>query len=217
MKKKSLASIEAQITKLKAEAEHIRKAEVGGVIARIREAITHYGLTAADLGFRGKGAGDVSAKSTAAGIAKYRDPETGRTWTGRGKPPTWIAGAADRSKFLIEEGSMPARRAKRGQSRAKRGGVAKYQDPASGKTWTGMGKPPAWIAGAADRSAFLIGASSEAPVAGEAQPEAAPVAASPAGQKPGSSAKKTVSRRVAKGKAAAKRKVVRSSKAASAA
>lgn len=31
---------------------------------------------------------------------KYRDPATGATWTGRGKPPLWIAGK-DRSTFQI--------------------------------------------------------------------------------------------------------------------
>ncbi|MBB4517329.1 H-NS histone family protein [Paraburkholderia fungorum] len=31
----------------------------------------------------------------------------------------------------------------------------KYKDPGSDKTWSGMGKPPAWIAGK-DRAAFLI-------------------------------------------------------------
>lgn len=31
---------------------------------------------------------------------KYRDPITGQTWSGRGKPPLWIAGK-DREQFLI--------------------------------------------------------------------------------------------------------------------
>jgi len=33
--------------------------------------------------------------------------------------------------------------------------MPKYKDPNSDKTWSGMGKPPAWIAGK-DREAFLI-------------------------------------------------------------
>ncbi|RQR65733.1 H-NS histone family protein [Burkholderia sp. Bp9125] len=43
---------------------------------------------------------------------KYRDPETGATWTGRGLPPAWIASAKDRNKFLIDApvtGTKPAR------------------------------------------------------------------------------------------------------------
>jgi len=36
------------------------------------------------------------------GVAKYRDPKSGKTWTGRGKPPAWIAGAKNRDAYLIE-------------------------------------------------------------------------------------------------------------------
>lgn len=32
--------------------------------------------------------------------AKYRDPDTGATWTGRGIAPKWIAGK-DRARYLI--------------------------------------------------------------------------------------------------------------------
>ncbi|MBD9530673.1 H-NS histone family protein [Comamonas sp. CMM01] len=32
--------------------------------------------------------------------AKYRNPETGDTWTGRGKEPVWIRGQ-DREAYLI--------------------------------------------------------------------------------------------------------------------
>lgn len=35
-------------------------------------------------------------------------------------------------------------------------GVPKYQDPKTSKSWTGVGKPPAWIAGKKNRDAFLI-------------------------------------------------------------
>jgi hypothetical protein len=33
--------------------------------------------------------------------AKYLDPKTGATWSGHGPAPAWLAGAKDRSKFLI--------------------------------------------------------------------------------------------------------------------
>ena len=33
--------------------------------------------------------------------AKYRDPKSGATWSGRGPTPVWLASAKDRSKFLI--------------------------------------------------------------------------------------------------------------------
>ncbi|QSN63495.1 MULTISPECIES: H-NS histone family protein [unclassified Caballeronia] len=34
---------------------------------------------------------------------KYRDPESGATWSGRGKAPAWLASAKDRTKFLIDK------------------------------------------------------------------------------------------------------------------
>ena len=37
--------------------------------------------------------------------AKYRDPMTGATWSGRGPAPKWLASAKDRTKFLIEQAS----------------------------------------------------------------------------------------------------------------
>jgi hypothetical protein len=37
--------------------------------------------------------------------AKYADPKSGATWSGRGPAPAWLAGAKDRTKFLIDGGS----------------------------------------------------------------------------------------------------------------
>ena len=151
---------------------------MAGVISRIKEAIKAYDLTAADLGLSG-GAATRASKSAAptapsgVGVAKYRDPASGKTWTGRGKPPLWIQGAKDRSAFLIGGASAPAGSADsasarkpgkgakaRGQAKAAapKFGVPKYRDAATGKTWTGRGKPPNWIAGAKDRDAYLIDA-----------------------------------------------------------
>lgn len=37
-------------------------------------------------------------------VAKYKNPSTGETWSGRGKAPAWIKGK-DRSQFLIITGN----------------------------------------------------------------------------------------------------------------
>ena len=45
------------------------------------------------------------------GVAKYRDPDTGKTWTGRGMPPAWIAVAIKEGRkddFLIDKAPAPA-------------------------------------------------------------------------------------------------------------
>lgn len=104
---------------------------------------------------------------------KYRDPETGATWSGRGRAPAWVANAKDRSKFSIAPGSKAdaavktTRRKAKGKpkstaaSRIRKGqpkGVqpAKYLNPETGATWSGRGPAPAWLATAGDRSQFLI-------------------------------------------------------------
>ncbi|AFT87506.1 H-NS histone family protein [Paraburkholderia sp. SIMBA_055] len=93
------ADLKAQIAKLQAQAEEARRTEIDNVIADIRQKIAEYGLTAQDLGFA------VAAKrgrppKKAPLPAKYQDPKTGNTWSGRGKPPKWIVGK-NRERFLI--------------------------------------------------------------------------------------------------------------------
>lgn len=80
------AELDAQIAQAQAE----RKAEG---IAAARALIQEHGLTAADVFPAAKAKGSV-------GAPKYRDPATGVTWTGRGKPPNWIVGK-DRAPFLV--------------------------------------------------------------------------------------------------------------------
>ena len=40
--------------------------------------------------------------------AKYRDPQSGATWSGRGPAPAWLAAAKDRTKFLIDGAATAA-------------------------------------------------------------------------------------------------------------
>jgi DNA-binding protein H-NS len=93
------ADLKAQIAKLQAQAEEARRTEIDNVVADIRQKIAEYGLTATDLGFA------VAAKrgrppKKAPLPAKYQDPKSGNTWSGRGKPPKWIVGK-NRERFLI--------------------------------------------------------------------------------------------------------------------
>lgn len=76
-----------------------RQSEIASAVAKVRELVAEHGLTVQDV-FPGR-AGKSAAKSGASKVAaKYRDPATGQTWTGRGKAPKWIDGK-DRSQFLI--------------------------------------------------------------------------------------------------------------------
>lgn len=111
----TLSSIKKQIAELEKKAQELIKKESAKAIAKVRELIEEYGLTAEDIGLpkrsktsARKASGGRAKRGSkkvgkAVGVPMYRDPDTGKTWTGRGKPPTWIAGAKDRSTFLIDQ------------------------------------------------------------------------------------------------------------------
>lgn len=83
------AELDAKIAAVQAE----RKAQA---VTQARALTMEFGLTSADL-FPVAG----KAKATGSvGQAKYCDPVTGITWTGRGKPPNWILGK-HRGQFLF--------------------------------------------------------------------------------------------------------------------
>ncbi|QXW20180.1 H-NS histone family protein (plasmid) [Comamonas aquatica] len=79
-----------------------RKEELADAIQKVRSIVAEYDLTADDVFSSTRGAKKSTAGSKVA--PKFRNPETGATWTGRGKPPLWIAAATDeeRKRFLIE-------------------------------------------------------------------------------------------------------------------
>lgn len=98
----SLKNIETQIRKLQMRAQTIREKERKPVIASIvremkeREISVQELAEALDKPARGARAarkqGDgQGAKGAIA--AKYRNPESGATWSGRGRTPSWILDA----------------------------------------------------------------------------------------------------------------------------
>jgi DNA-binding protein H-NS len=95
----------SKIDTLKAQAEEERKKEIADVVADIKQKMAQYELTPADLGFTGGRASKSSSKSKGSVPPKYRDPATGKTWTGRGRAPKWITEAESRGvkreTFLI--------------------------------------------------------------------------------------------------------------------
>lgn len=85
-----------QKAEIEARIAEVLKAEKGGAIAKARELVQQFHLTQEDVFSAGK-----RKTPAGAGVAKYRDPSTGATWTGRGKPPNWIKNAVDRTAFEI--------------------------------------------------------------------------------------------------------------------
>ena len=95
----TLKEIDAQLAVLQARREELRQSELKGAIAQARSLVAEYGLTSADVFLPSRGR---SSGNRAKVAAKYRDPASGATWTGRGKAPKWIKGQ-DRAQYAIKE------------------------------------------------------------------------------------------------------------------
>jgi len=88
-----------QIARLQTLAEQARQAEIAEAKTRIRVLMATNGLTAEDLQ-ESKRTAAVKKKGSVE--AKYKDPTSGQTWTGRGRAPGWLNGK-DRKEFRIQD------------------------------------------------------------------------------------------------------------------
>lgn len=93
--------LKAQAEALLQQAEAARRGEIAAVVAEIHARMKEFGITLADL----KG-GAKRTKPRAPVAAKYRNPATGETWSGRGRAPRWLADAMakgrSKDEFLIK-------------------------------------------------------------------------------------------------------------------
>jgi DNA-binding protein H-NS len=116
MAKLTVAEIKRQISALEAKAVRLAAEESKASVARVRSLMDSLGVTiehlTATVGKRVSaakkavvGKKSASAKRVGAGVVRYRDPETGATWTGFGRAPAWIAAAEDREVFAVDKSS----------------------------------------------------------------------------------------------------------------
>ncbi|WP_080423723.1 H-NS family nucleoid-associated regulatory protein [Burkholderia ubonensis] len=162
----TLENIQAKIAKLQAQAEALVQKESSDALEKIHGLMQKHGITTTDIESfiggkkRGRKSAETATLKQGKAAAKYRDPETGATWTGHGRAPAWIANAKDRTRFLVE--AAPAKSTRASSAAVRAGNYVrgpqrpKYRDPKSGATWSGRGRAPAWLAGAKDPSKFLI-------------------------------------------------------------
>lgn len=78
----------------------LRQQQRSDAISKALALIKDFGLTQQDLFGGVHGAHKVKTVGKVA--AKYRDPETGKEWSGRGLPPNWLKNQ-DKSKFLVTQ------------------------------------------------------------------------------------------------------------------
>ena len=109
MSEPTLSELIAQKAALEQQIAELQRTQRAEAIAQIRALMSEYGLTLADIGARSPAAQQAAAKADRPGLSKvapkYRDPATGRTWSGRGLQPRWLrealAGGRTLSDFLI--------------------------------------------------------------------------------------------------------------------
>jgi DNA-binding protein H-NS len=90
----NLADLIAQKAALEQKIAEARREARAGAIAQIKSLMAEHGLTLADVG--GKAPAPAADKRSRKGgkvPAKYRDPATGTTWSGRGLHPKWLKAA----------------------------------------------------------------------------------------------------------------------------
>jgi len=90
----TLSSVEKKIAALQKVAEKLKKKDKAPAIRAILAQMQKHGVTLDDLRSAGKtGVVKKQPRKRPSVAAKYRHPETGTTWSGRGRTPVWLAEA----------------------------------------------------------------------------------------------------------------------------
>jgi len=188
-----LTALKKQIASLQAQAERIAKTEMSSAIAKIKDIMAEFNLTIEHLthSVGGKRAAKKPKVKTVS-VAKYADPKTGKTWSGFGRAPGWIAGAKNRDVFLVGKSAAaesvdkaPAA-AKKAPAKAAKAvkAVKKTAKPAAKKAVAPAKKvakakavpAPATKKAAAKRGSTKKSAASKRAAVAAAEPTAAPAA-----------------------------------------
>ena len=96
----SLQELLAQKAEIDRQISEARRQERNEAISRVRALMAEHGLTASDL--VAKAPAPRASTSGRKVAAKYRDPASGQTWTGRGLKPKWLAAALESGKQLTD-------------------------------------------------------------------------------------------------------------------
>lgn len=97
----TLKDLIAQRDALEVQITELRQSELAEAISKTRALITEFGLTESDVFGGARKAKSVKVAGSKV-AAKYRDPVSGKEWSGRGLAPKWMQGK-DKTEFLIAQ------------------------------------------------------------------------------------------------------------------
>ena len=131
--------LQKQIAALQADLARVTETEREAAVVKIKALMETHGVTHEHLGGSSKArqSRTPTAKATrapraGAGQPKYRDPKTGKTWTGFGRVPAWLP-VRNRERFLIDQPAA-AQEADSAPAPSKRAAVRKKATPTSAKS-----------------------------------------------------------------------------------
>lgn len=91
-----LKTLISQRDQLDAEIETTRKIERSEALPKVRALIAEYGMTESEVfGTKNRGRNATGrpivrrSSRPGQGVAKYKDPNSEKTWSGLGRPPEW--------------------------------------------------------------------------------------------------------------------------------
>ncbi len=94
----TLTDLLAQKAALEKQIADAQREERGAAIAQVKALMAEHGLTLADLSSR---APTTTARKPMGKVAaKYRNPATGDTWSGRGLKPNWLKAALEAGRKI---------------------------------------------------------------------------------------------------------------------
>ena len=97
----SLAQLEAMRAQMDAALKRMERDERSDALVQIHALIAQFNFLPFEVFPRKTDAPKAKVP------AKYYDPDSGQSWSGRGKPPRWIEGK-DRTPFLIQKDGILA-------------------------------------------------------------------------------------------------------------
>lgn len=106
-KMSSIQTLLEQQAAINKQIDDLRRSERADAIKQVKDLMAQYGLSPQDIGSANMHAGAPKAKGTRATAgtkvaAKFRDPASGNSWSGRGLTPKWLKAATQAGRKIEE-------------------------------------------------------------------------------------------------------------------